>query len=57
MKVSAKETEMHDEVEIDRLIKSTLRDIFDYIGGINLEHVNDATLRTYLERLIKKAGS
>jgi hypothetical protein len=35
-------------------IKKTLRDIFTYIGGIDLEYVNNATVQSYIERLIKR---
>ncbi len=41
------------ESEMDREIRSTLRDIFSYIG-IDENLSNDATVRTYMERLIRK---
>ena len=44
-----------DENEIDREVRKTLRDIFEYIG-IDKSLANDATLRTYLERLIRKVN-
>ena len=37
----------------DKEIKETLRDIFIYIG-VSLEWAEDATIRTYIERLITK---
>ena len=54
-----------NEEEIDREIRSTLKDIFDYLGVASLDDThaigrdseslaNNATLRTFMERLIKK---
>ena len=40
---------MNNDIEIQK----TLRDILEYIGGIDPKFASDATLRTYLERLIK----
>ena len=39
--------------ELDREIRETLRDIFEYLG-IKIIHSEDATVRAYMERLIKK---
>ncbi len=40
--------------EIEREIRNTLRGIFTYIGGIDHEYSNHATLQTMLKRLIEK---
>jgi len=42
------------EKEIDREIRKTLRDIFEYMGIDPKDWHNNATLRTYLELLIGK---
>ena len=44
-----------DENQIDREVRKTLRDIFRYIG-VDISLAEDATLRTYLERLIRKVN-
>ena len=44
---------MHTK-EIDREIRSTLKDIFEYVGMDPKDWPADATLRTYLERLINR---
>ncbi|GAG11450.1 unnamed protein product, partial [marine sediment metagenome] len=36
-------------------IRRTLGDIFTYIGGIDLRYLNDATVNTYVERLLVNA--
>ena len=42
---------MNNNIEIQK----TLRDILEYIGGIDPKFASDATLHSYLERLIKSA--
>lgn len=42
-----------NKVEIDREIRATLRRTFEYLN-VDSEHCNNATLRCYLEQLIRK---
>ena len=47
---------MSTEAEMDKEIRKTLKNIFRHIG-VETSWAHDATLRTFLERLIRKSQS